>query len=189
MARPISIPLLRALAAVSLAGVVLTAVAGCASPDAGAPDEVSIRVASVGFDPQLQSPVVLLVEEQSPGRQLPIWIGMFEARSIAFALEAVPQPRPNAHDLLAAVMRELGGHLARVVITALREGTYYAELAIERDGRTLPIDARPSDAIALALRTGTPLYARRAVLDAEPPRGPGTQASLRGSARATRPWR
>ena len=174
---------------VALAGVVLAAAVGCASPDARAPDEVSVRVASVGFDPELQSPVVLLVEEQSPGRKLPIWIGVFEARSIAFALEAIPQPRPNSHDLLAAVMRELGGHLARVVITELREGTYYAELAIERDGRTLPIDARPSDAIALALRTGAPLFARSAVLDAEPPRGPQTQARLRGSARGTRAWR
>lgn len=186
MAHPIS--LLRPVLAL-LAGVALAAVAGCASPDAARPDEVSIRVASVGFDPDVQSPVVVLVEQQSPGRKLPIWIGMFEARSIALALEEIPQPRPNSHDLLASVVKELGGHLARVVITELRDGTYYAELAIERDGRVLPIDARPSDAIALAVRTATPLFARSAVMNADPVRGPETQAQLRRSARSTRAWR
>jgi uncharacterized protein len=183
MARPIS--LLRSLAcALALAGA-----PGCASPDGPRPDEVAIRVASVGFDPAAQSPVVLLVEEQAPGRKLPIWIGMFEARSIAFALEQIPQPRPNSHDLLASVVAELDGHLVRVVITELRDATYYAELAIERDGRVRPIDARPSDAIALALRTGTPLFARSAVLDSESTRGSETQARLRGSAHRSPLWR
>lgn len=183
MAHPLSL-LRRPLCALAL-----VAATGCASPDGPRPDEVPIRVASVGFDPQVQSPVVLLEEQQGPGRKLPIWIGMFEARSIALALEQIPQPRPNSHDLLASVLKELGGHLARVVITELRDGTYYAELAIESDGRVLPIDARPSDAIALAVRTGTPLFARSAVMDSDPARGPETQAQLRGTARRSRAWR
>ena len=182
MAHPISL-------LCALAGAALAVLAGCASPDGPHPDEVAVRVASVGFDSDAQSPVVLLVEQESPGRKLPIWIGMFEARSIAFALEQIPQPRPNSHDLLASVVKELGGHVARVVITELREGTYYAQLAIERDGRMLPIDARPSDAIALAVRTGTPLFARSGVLDADPVRAPETQAQLRGSTRDSRAWR
>jgi bifunctional DNase/RNase len=182
MAHPIS--LLR-----SFAWIALVALASCASPDAPPGDEVPVRVASIGFDPQVQSPVVLLVESESPSRKLPIWIGMFEARSIALALGQVPQARPNSHDLLASVLKELGGHLARVVITELREGTYYAELALERDGRVRPIDARPSDAIALAVRTGTPLFVRSAVLNVEPPPGPETQAALGRSARRARAWR
>ena len=179
---------LRSLHLLAWIALAAAAAAGCASPDAPRADEVPVRVESVGFDPRAQSPVVLLIEQQSPGRQLPIWIGMFEARSIAFALEQIPQPRPNSHDLLASVLKELGGHLARVVITELRDGTYYAELAIERDGRVLPMDARPSDAIALAVRTGTPLFARSAVMSSDPDRGPETQASLRGSALRAPAW-
>ncbi len=185
MAHPISV-LRRLLCALAVA---LAAGTGCASPDGPRPDEVSIRVASVGLDPQTQSPVVLLVEQQGQGRQLPIWVGIFEARSIALALEQIPQPRPNSHDLLAAVVKELGGRLTRVVITELRDGTYYAELALECDGRMRSIDARPSDAIALALRTGTPLFARSAVMDSDPTRGPETQAELRGTTRRSRAWR
>ena len=167
--------LLRAWLRATLAAAAALLLLACASAPAPRADEVRVRVATLGFDPASQSPVVMLVED-SGSRSLPIWIGVYEARSIAFALGQIPPPRPNSHDLLAAALRELGARVERVVISDLRDGTYYAQLLLA--GRTRALDARPSDAIALALRTGAPVYVRSSVMDASPG-APSTQETAR----------
>ena len=116
------------------------------------------------------APVVLL-REQTGERVLPIYIGPEEAKAIALALEGVTTPRPMTHDLLRDAVLALGASLTRVSVTELRERTFFAELELRIDGRTVRVSSRPSDAIALAVRVDAPIYASEDVLDvaAAPP--------------------
>lgn len=110
--------------------------------------------------------VVLLREQEEPHRVVPIFIGAPEAASIALAANGGAAPRPLAHDLLVSVIGQLEGTVERVEVTELRDGAFIAEMALTRTGgRHHAIDARPSDAIAVALRVGAPVYVRDAVLD------------------------
>jgi bifunctional DNase/RNase len=114
-------------------------------------------------DLRLKAPVVLLyvpTEEMC----LPIWIGEAEAASIALVLQGETFARPLTHDLLAMVVDGLDGHVERVVITDQREGTYYARIYFGRDNNIVAVDARPSDSIALALRTDAPIYIEETVI-------------------------
>jgi bifunctional DNase/RNase len=111
------------------------------------------------------APIVLLRETDGSHRTLPIFIGGPEATAIAFALEGVETPRPMTHDLMKNVLEELGWQLDRVVVTELRESTFFAELHLTSNGTTHVVSARPSDAIALAARTGTTIFADESVLD------------------------
>ena len=118
-----------------------------------AADPVEVEVRGVQLDPTTGSPVVQLVEKGKAGRALPIWIGPFEAQAIALEMQGVPPPRPLTHDLMKQLVERLGGRLTRVVIGELRDNTYFATLHLQRvGGKELTVDARPSDAIALALR-------------------------------------
>jgi bifunctional DNase/RNase len=127
--------------------------------------DVPVDVASVAFDPRAQSPVLILAESRGE-RRLPIWIGVAEARSIAQRLDDVPVPRPNTHDLARRLVEGLDGEVQRVTVTELRDGTYYAVIALRRDGRDVQIDSRPSDAIALALRVAAPVFVRESLFEA-----------------------
>ncbi|GBE23716.1 hypothetical protein BMS3Bbin01_03102 [bacterium BMS3Bbin01] len=109
-------------------------------------------------------PVVLL-REAAGTRFLPIWIGAVEATAIAYAVEGLVPQRPLTHDLLKSVADALGGTVARVVVTELRDAVFYADLVLDRDGEEVHISARPSDAIALAARTGAPIFASAEVID------------------------
>jgi len=140
-------PLLLSCAAIALA----------CSPREAAEDLRAVRVEGVRLDPRTDSPVLNLVEDGDRGRRLRIWIGEFEARSIAQALEREPIVRPNTHDLLKNVLERLDGQVRRILVTELRASTFYALIELELHGRSLRIDARPSDAIAVALRTGAPV--------------------------------
>jgi bifunctional DNase/RNase len=111
------------------------------------------------------NPIVLLREAEGEHRVLPIFIGAVEATAIAFALQGVVTPRPMTHDLMRDMLEALDVTLERVVITELREGTFFAELALSRNGQAYSVSSRPSDAIALAARLGTSLFAEEAVLD------------------------
>ena len=111
------------------------------------------------------APVVLLREQVGELRVLPIYIGPEEAKAIALALEGVIPPRPLTHDLLRDVIRALDVTVARVSITALEDRTFFAELELRVDGRTVRVSARPSDAIALAVRVDAPIFAAESVLD------------------------
>jgi bifunctional DNase/RNase len=113
----------------------------------------------------LTSQHVVLLKETERERYLPIWIGPWEANAIATRLQGVTAERPLTHDLFAAVLAELGVTVHRVVVSSLADETFHATLELELNGRVYAIDARPSDALALAVRTGVRIYASTEVLD------------------------
>jgi bifunctional DNase/RNase len=113
----------------------------------------------------LSSRHVVILKETERERYLPIWIGPWEASAIAMKLQGLTPERPLTHDLFAAALDELGARIDRVVISTLAEETYHARLYLELDGRTVEIDSRPSDALALAVRSGVRIYAAESVLD------------------------
>ena len=120
----------------------------------------------VGVRVELPSnqPIVLL-REQDGSRYLPIWIGNSEATAIATALEGVNPPRPLTHDLMRSVIDAVGALATKVVITEMRDAIFFADLSLDVSGETVRVSSRPSDAIALAVRTGTPVFASPDVLD------------------------
>ena len=125
---------------------------------------VRMRVAHLGLDRSTNTPVVILREEDGE-RTLPIWIGAPEANAIALELQGVKPERPLTHDLMKHLVTGLGGELRRVVIAALRENTYLAQLFIYRGSEVFEVDARPSDSIALALRMNAPIFTNEDLLD------------------------
>lgn len=128
---------------------------------------MQVRVAGVALDASGQHVLLLKPIDQLPGdgMVLPIWIGQLEATSILVAVEQAPVPRPLAHDLLRSTIETLGAELTRVEITRIDDGTFYAELTLTAGERTLTIDARPSDAVALASRTGTGIWVAGPVME------------------------
>jgi bifunctional DNase/RNase len=140
-----------------LIGLALAASLACGEPP-GSEHDVAVRVERVGLDAN-DLPVVLL-EERGGSRWVAIWIGTAEAESIALSIESIASPRPNSHDLARDVIDGLRGEVERVVVTDLRGGTYYATLALRTGRRRVEIDARPSDAIAIALRARAPIFVR-----------------------------
>lgn len=128
---------------------------------------VEMQLHAVRVELPTNNPVVLLQEVGGARRTLPIFIGPPEATAIAFALQGVTTSRPMTHDLVRDILVALGVTLERVVITELREGTFYAELHLTQGGRSEIISSRPSDAIALAARLGTPIFCEDDLIDAE----------------------
>ncbi|MDQ1437794.1 MAG: uncharacterized protein QOK43_1423 [Acidimicrobiaceae bacterium] len=128
---------------------------------------VEMQLHAVRVELPTNNPVVLLQEVGGARRTLPIFIGPAEATAIAFALQGVSTSRPMTHDLMRDVLVALGVTLERVVITELREGTFYAQLHLAQGGRSEVISSRPSDAIALAARLGTSIYCEDDLIDAE----------------------
>lgn len=124
-----------------------------------------MRLVGVRVELPTNSPIVLLRETSGEHRVLPIFIGAPEATAIAFALQGVTTQRPMTHDLLRDVLVDLGVDVERIVITELREGTFYAEIQLTSGGATHAVSSRPSDAIALAARLDTPIFADEDVLD------------------------
>jgi hypothetical protein len=128
---------------------------------------LEVRVRGVTVDPQAGAPVVLL-EELRGERVLPIWVGVSEARAIAMEMDNVTPPRPMTHDLIKTILEGVNAQVTNVVITDLRDNTFYAQIALHSAGASLHIDARPSDAVALALRVNAPIYVAKAVFDRAP---------------------
>ena len=122
-------------------------------------------VAGISVDPESKSPIMLL-QVKGESRMLPVWIGPTEAGAISVALNRVPMPRPLTHDLMLTTLRSLNVELTAARITAVREGTFFAEIDILAHGVPLTIDCRPSDAVALALRAQAPIYAQEDVINA-----------------------
>lgn len=125
---------------------------------------VEMFVGGLVLDPATQAPIVVLKDE-SGQITLPIWIGIAEATSIASAIKQVAMARPLTHDLFYDLLLELGITVQRVVITELKDSTYFSELVLGQGDKVLILDARPSDAIAMALRATAPIYVSQAVLD------------------------
>ena len=122
-----------------------------------------LKVRGLMFDPYNNAYIVILrVEEQAD--MLPIWVGKSEASAISFALEGVATPRPMTHDLMKSILDTVDAKLISVVVTEMRDNTYYSKIHLMYDDSEYSIDARPSDAIALALRTSAPIFAREDVL-------------------------
>jgi bifunctional DNase/RNase len=113
----------------------------------------------------LSSQHVVILRDTGHDRYLPIWIGPWEANAIAMRLQGVTPERPMTHDLFSQALSELGVTLKRIVVSDLSEDTFRARLQLQVDGRELDLDARPSDAIALAVRSGVPIFATDAVMD------------------------
>lgn len=126
---------------------------------------IELELIGVRVEMPSNTPVVILREQTGERRQLSIFIGGPEATAIAFALEGVDTPRPLTHDLFCDVLDELGAQLERVVITDLRETTYFADLQIAGPAGDKHVSARPSDAVALAVRVGCPIFAEEEVLE------------------------
>ena len=119
------------------------------------------------MDLQSNTPVLLLQEADGLGRTLPIFIGAPEATAIAFALQGVETPRPMTHDLIRDMLEALGASVQRVVVTELRDATFFAELVISADGKEVSVSARPSDAVAVAVRTGASIFVDDGLMEAE----------------------
>jgi bifunctional DNase/RNase len=128
---------------------------------------VEVRLRAVRVDLQSNTPVLLLQESDGLGRTLPIFIGAPEATAIAFALQGMDTPRPMTHDLIRDLLDALGAEVIRIVVTELRTATYYAEIVLRHGDREIPVSSRPSDAVAVAVRTGTPLFVADDLMDAE----------------------
>ena len=125
---------------------------------------IEVTVAHLGLDRTTNTPVVIL-REKDGARVLPIWIGPAEASAIAMEMQGLKAPRPMTHDLLKQVIVGLGGGVRRVLITALKDKTYFAELLVAREDHMYQFDARPSDSIALALRFNAPIFTEAELLD------------------------
>ncbi|OFV81567.1 MAG: hypothetical protein A2W26_05785 [Acidobacteria bacterium RBG_16_64_8] len=123
-----------------------------------------VTVYGVSFDVASKQPIVLLKVE-GKNRFLPIWIGHPEAAAILMKLQNTELPRPMTHDLLAAIIEQLSANVASVLVTELRDNTFYAVLQLEAGGQEIRVDSRPSDAIALAVRTDAPIFASMELLE------------------------
>lgn len=127
------------------------------------PEAIEMFVGGLVLDPNTQAPVVVLKDE-SGSVSLPIWIGVAEATSIASVLKQVPMARPLTHDLMSVMIHELGARVERVIITELKDSTYFAEILLALGEKAFILDSRPSDAIGIALREQAPIYVNQEVI-------------------------
>jgi len=125
---------------------------------------IKVNVDSVKVSMISQHRVVVLKEEDQD-RYLPIWIGPFEADAITIGLQSIQMTRPLTHDLLKAIIDHMEASVSHILVSDLKNDTFYAEIVIEANGQKLKIDSRPSDAIALAVRVGVPIYVDESVMD------------------------
>ncbi|MFH0870995.1 MAG: bifunctional nuclease family protein [bacterium] len=124
---------------------------------------VKMMVRGLALDPITNMPIIILKDAEDR-KALPIWVGIFEANAIALELEKIATPRPMTHDLIKNILDHLGATVQQVVINDLRDNTFYAVIEITVNGNRIPIDSRPSDAIAIALRVNAPIYVADAVI-------------------------
>jgi len=125
---------------------------------------IKMEIKGLLMDPVSNMPVVIL-RDRDDGLFLPIWVGIFEANAIALEMEKIATPRPMTHDLLKNVLVELGYRVERIVITELKDNTFYARIHLSREGASFNVDSRPSDAIALALRSQAEIFVEEEVLE------------------------
>jgi uncharacterized protein len=128
--------------------------------------EIEVKIRALMMDPNSGTPIIILKDVQSE-TMLPIWVGAYEANAIALEIEKIAPPRPMTHDLLRNLIVELGVHVDRVVVTSLRDNTFFAVIEMHNsEGNKMVLDSRPSDAIALALRADCPIYVDMEVIKA-----------------------
>jgi bifunctional DNase/RNase len=128
--------------------------------------EIEVKIRALMMDPSSGTPIIILKDVQSD-TMLPIWVGAYEANAIALEIEKIAPPRPMTHDLLRNLITELGVQVERVVVTSLRDNTFFAVIEMRNsEGDRMVLDSRPSDAIALALRADCPIYVDTEVIKA-----------------------
>lgn len=125
--------------------------------------EIEMKIRGLMMDPVTNMPIVIL-KDVNGSAVLPIWVGIYEANAIALEIEKVSTPRPMTHDLLRNLLVGLETHVHKVVVNELKDDTFYALIWLDRDGQTISIDSRPSDALALALRVDCPIFVEDEVL-------------------------
>jgi uncharacterized protein len=126
--------------------------------------QIEMTIKGLMVDPITNMPIIILRDAEGQ-RVLPIWVGIFEANAIALQMENISTPRPMTHDLLRNVIEDMSGHITKIVVSDLRDNTFYALIYVDTGSDTVAIDARPSDAIALALRAQAPIFVEESVID------------------------
>ncbi len=126
--------------------------------------QIEMSIKGLMVDPISNMPIVILRDREG-AKTLPIWVGMFEANAIALQIENISTPRPMTHDLLRNVIHDLKASVQKIVVCDLQDSTFYALIYLTMNGEVIAVDARPSDAIALALRTRAPIFVEEAVID------------------------
>lgn len=126
--------------------------------------EIEMTIKGLMIDPITNMPIVILKDKEG-NRILPIWVGIFEANAIALQIENISTPRPMTHDLLKNVLGDLEANVQKIVVCELKDNTFYAMIYLTRDGEIVAVDSRPSDAIALALRTKSPIFVEESVVE------------------------
>ena len=126
--------------------------------------QIEMSIKGLMVDPITNTPIVILRDKDGQ-KVLPIWVGIFEANAIALQIENISTPRPMTHDLLRNIIQDLKASVQKIVVCDLQENTFYALIYLSLNGGTVAIDARPSDAIALALRTRAPIFVEETVID------------------------
>ena len=126
--------------------------------------EREFKIKGLMMDPITNSPIVIL-QDVEKNTLLPIWVGIFEANAIALQIERIDTPRPMTHDLLKNILMQLNTSVEKIVVSGLKENTFYALIHLQMDGDQITIDSRPSDAIALALRTDAPIFVTEEVIN------------------------
>src|SRR5512134_1537167 len=125
--------------------------------------EIEMKIRGLMMDPMTNMPIVVL-KDVNGNAILPIWVGIYEANAIALEIEKVATPRPMTHDLMKTLLFGLGAGVKKVVVSDLKEDTFYAVIWVEKNGEMISVDSRPSDALALALRLDCPIYVDESVL-------------------------
>ena len=128
------------------------------------PNQIRMKVTGLTIDPFTNMPIIILKDFEEK-MALPIWIGLIEASAIATELEKIQLARPMTHDLMRNVLTELGVEVTKVEVNDLADNTFYARIFLKHEGREIVMDSRPSDALALALRTGSPIFVEKKVME------------------------
>jgi bifunctional DNase/RNase len=136
--------------------------------------EIEMRIRGLMMDPVNNMPIVIL-KDVNGSAILPIWVGMYEANAIALEIEKISTPRPMTHDLIRTLLAGLETGVRKVVVSELKDDTFYALIWLEKDGRLISVDSRPSDALAIALRLDCPIYVDESVLNSSKAAGAVTE--------------
>jgi uncharacterized protein len=153
----------------------------------GVMKEIEFKIKGLMMDPLTNSPIVVL-QEAASDTLLPIWVGIFEANAIALQIEKVDTPRPMTHDLIKGLLNHLNAKVTKIVVTELKDNTFYALIFLSVDGKVITVDSRPSDAIALALRTDSPIFVTDEVLSKSSSTNATTLSAERSSPEDIKKW-
>jgi bifunctional DNase/RNase len=149
--------------------------------------EIEFKIKGLMMDPLTNSPIVVLQDTTSE-TLLPIWVGIFEANAIALQIEKVDTPRPMTHDLIKGLLNHLNAKVTKIVVTELKDNTFYALIFLNVEGSVMTVDSRPSDAIALALRTDSPIFVTDEVISKSSSATSTTLSADRSSPDEIRQW-